>query len=259
MMYSQANIQPFSTQTIQELDPFRSVYQLQSGNAYPWYGAKAYTPRSPSATSFGKKKNSRKRKGSGTSKKKKAVAYCIRKNRVVKVYKKTGKTGRYYYDGKKVKKGQKCYKLKSKANAALKNKRPKRRKSSSSSNTKYYYVINGTKKKQPSWKKGYNKDGRPSCSKYDKELTCTPAKAGCKWTSSGCVNKFGSSFGAPYGRPVSPASGYNYTMSQYADNVSTPTNHLLGKITGTSAYSYPTNRPNYHFYDQNINNSGYGF
>ncbi len=259
-MYSQANIKPFSTQTIQELDPFRSVYQLQSGNAYPWYGAKAYNPfrraasppRSPSgSSSFGKKRKRKKsRKGSKkTSKKKKAVAYCIKKNRVVKVYRKTGKTGRYYYDGKKVKKGQKCYKLKSKAKAALKN-RPKRRKSSSSSNTKYYYVINGKNKKQPSWKKGYKKYRRPSCSKYDKELTCTPAKAGCKWTSSGCVNKFGSSFGAP---------AYNYTMSQYANNVSTPTNHLLGKITGTSAYSYPTNRPNYHFYDQNINNSGYGF
>ena len=65
-MYSQARtrIKPFSTQTIQELDPFRSVYQLQSGNAYPWYGAKAYTPsgraasppRTPSGSAFGKKR-----------------------------------------------------------------------------------------------------------------------------------------------------------------------------------------------------------
>ena len=143
----------------------------------------------------------------------------------------------------------------------MKNKRPKRRKSSSSSNTKYYYVINGKNKKQPSWKKGYVKYRRPSCSKYT-EATCEHTKDRCVWKEGKCINNYGfgrSSFGAPVGHAVSPASGYNYTMSQYADNVSTPTNHLLGKIAGTSAYSYPTNRPNYHFYEQKINNSGYGF
>ena len=91
-MYSQARtrIKPFSTQTIQELDPFRSVYQLQSGNAYPWYGAKAYTPsgraasppRSPSGSSFGKKKKKSRKGSKKTSKKKKkkpVAYYCIRK------------------------------------------------------------------------------------------------------------------------------------------------------------------------------------
>jgi len=250
-MYSLArtNVRPITTQSIQEkLDPFRSVYQLESGNSYPWYGAKAYQP-SETPSSFGKKR----------SKKKKPVAYCIKKNRVVGVYKKTGKKGRYYYNGTKVTKGKKCYKLKLKAKAALKNKRPKRRKSSSKSSRTYYYVIDKREKKQPSWKKGYNKTRRPACSKYT-AATCNHTQGRCRWTGSSCVSRFGQSrFGAPVGRPVSPASKYNYTLAQYADNAYTPTNHLLGKIAGTSAYSYPTNRPNYHFYEQRINDQGYGF
>lgn len=241
-MYNLArtDVRPITTQSIQEtLDPFRSVYQLQSGNSYPWYGAKAYQP------SFGKKK--RKKQNNN-----KAVAYCIKNNRVVGVYKKPGRKGRYYFNGTKVIKGKKCYKLKSKANAALKKKRPRRRKSSSRSSSTYYYVIDGREKKQSSWKKGYSKTRSPTCNKYYNELTCRHAKAGCKWTGT-CVNKFGQS------RFGSPASKYNYTLAQYADNASTPTDHLLGKISGTSAYSYPTNTQNYHFYTQRTNNSGYGF
>ena len=247
-MYNLARTDVRPIQSIQEtIDPFRSVYQLQSGNIYPWYGAKAYQP------SFGKKKKTKKKKNIN-----KAVAYCIKKNRVVGVYKKPGRKGRYYFNGTKVIKGKKCYKLKSKANAALKKNRPKRRKSSSRSSSTYYYVIDGREKKQP-WKKGYSKTRSPTCNKYKNELTCHPAKAGCRWTGSSCVNKFGSSrFGS--GTPqVSPASRYNYTLAQYADNASTPTDHLLGKIAGVSAYSYPTDTPNYHFYTQQTNNSGYGF
>lgn len=246
-MYNLArtDVRPITTQSIQEtLDPFRSVYQLQSGNSYPWYGAKAYQP------SFGKKKKRKKQNNN------KAVAYCIKKNRVVGVYKKPGRKGRYYFNGTKVIKGKKCYKLKSKANAALKKTRnSKRRKSSSRSTSSktYYYYIDGREKKQPSWKKGYSKTRSPSCNKYYNKETCLPAKAGCRWFGGSCVNKFGQS------RFGSPASKYNYTLAQYANNASTPTDHLLGKISGTSAYSYPTNTPNYHFYTQRTNNSGYGF
>lgn len=79
-------------------------------------------------SSFGKKKRRRlSRKGSKTKKKRRAIGYCVKKGRVVKIYKISTKAGRYYYDGKKVTKGKKCFKTKAKAKASLKKKIVKRR------------------------------------------------------------------------------------------------------------------------------------
>ena len=89
-----------------------------------------HTPLVPGyyQTSFGKKKRRRlSRKGSKTKKTRRAIGYCVKKGRVVKIYKISTKAGRYYYDGKKVTKEKKCFKTKAKAKASIKKKIVKRR------------------------------------------------------------------------------------------------------------------------------------
>ena len=102
-------------------------------------------------TSFGKKKRRRRlsRKGSKTKKTRRAIGYCVKKGRVVKIYKMSTKAGRYYYDGKKVTKGKKCFKTKAKAKASTKKKIIKRRRKRRSSfgswdNTQLTYCNPGT-------------------------------------------------------------------------------------------------------------------
>lgn len=101
-------------------------------------------------TSFGKKKRRRlSRKGSKTKKTRRAIGYCVKKGRVVKIYKMSTKAGRYYYDGKKVTKGKKCFKTKAKAKASIKKKIVKRRRKRRSSfgswdNTQLTYCNPGT-------------------------------------------------------------------------------------------------------------------
>lgn len=90
---------------------------------------------------FGKKRRRRRtttRRKSTKSKKKtakpKRCGYTIKgvgsRARIVGVYKKSGKTGKYYYGGKtKVRKGKTCYSKKTLANRALKRKKAKSSKS----------------------------------------------------------------------------------------------------------------------------------
>ena len=203
---------------------------------------------------FGKK---RKRKKKST-KTKKDAGWCIKKNSVVKVYKlktangKKWKKGKYYRDRKKVSSKVRCYKTKTKANAALNRKKRKRRRKSSKT---YYYVPYST----PSSRRGIR-----GCSSRYNPGSCG-SNPNCSWTGARCVRKgggtyqgptnihaFGSAFGS---NQINPTNKTNYQIYQWGNNSGTPSND----ITGISAYSYPTSGPNYRFYTQRDNYSGYGF
>ena len=85
-----------------------------------------------------RRKRKKSKVGSKTAGKKK-VGWCVKTtrkcgSRCVKVYKLKGKTGRYYYNGRKVPSSKCCYKTKAKADAArkrlIKKKKTKRKSSS---------------------------------------------------------------------------------------------------------------------------------
>lgn len=160
-----------------------------SMSGFPWFRGEnpAYV------NLFGKKEKKKK----NTSKKEKA-GWCLNKNgRIVRVYKikkKNGKgfkKGRYFSNGKKVPKGTKCNRLKSKV---IKRKKRKEKKEKlyivyNSSRTKRNNIPLSVSKSRAVYRSNLRKNDkggyrRLPCNKYT-QATCGGK---CHWTGSSCVN-----------------------------------------------------------------------
>lgn len=246
--------------------PYSSLYTLHtnnrtSGGSYPWMGGIGVPRRVPAgnrrqherqrilavrprnAPRFGKKRFVDQR-----HRKKTAAGWCVVRGRVKQVYRFKGLAGRRYYDLKKVPKGKKCFKLKSKAMKFL-SKQTKPRKGTTRRRT----TRKGTRKG-----KNINKQTFSYSTKHKSKRSCE--NAGYYWNGKTCMPvyfKKRSRFGA-----VNPTNRFNYRTYQYANNLGTPTERQLRRISGTPAYAYPLasgprSGRNYRY--RLLPSSGYGF
>lgn len=273
-----------ANQELAYVSPYSKINVLRTGTTtqggyYPWYGDSSSgmgvpyynkigafmpTSRFGVSSSFGKKKP--KRKSVPT---KKHTGWCIKKKRVVKVYKVKGLSGKRYYDKKKVPKRTRCYKTKREAQNA----KGTRKRKYSKKTGKYYYVYNydnlGTGGRSRH-RHNAGKLGGTGCSRRYNQEDCG-SNPNCKWEYGRCSTRgrggHTSSYQGPmnkqgFGRVVNPANRYNYQVQQYATNVGTPTVKQMHSIAHTPAYQYPVGSMvggNQTWYTPSQNLSGYGF
>ena len=233
--------------------------------------------------SFGKKKRRRKKtakrrkktakRRKKTSKKtpmKKHTGWCIKKRRVVKVYKIKGLVGRRFYDKKKVPKRTRCYKTKAAAQRAIGTRKRKRKYNRRTH--KYYWVYDYNDVGTGGRSRHRHNAGRlggTGCSRRYNQSDCS-SNPNCKWEYGRCSTRGGgghtSSYQGPmnkqgFGRVVNPANVLNYQYQQYANNVATPTVGQIGMISQTPSYAYPvkSGMSNSAWYVPKQNFGGYGF
>lgn len=191
-------------------------------------------------TNFGKKPKRR-------TSLKEHIGWCVKKGRIVKVYKYKGLTGKRFSDKKKLPKGRRVYKTKQAAQNA--------RKRTTRTKTEKIYVYY----KKPKFSRtGYLRN--TSCSGRTNEGDCG-SKPGCEWTGNSCRKAEGV-YQGPVNRQgfgLIPANRYNYQLQQYATNEGTPTMQQLGRIGQIPSWSYPTYMNNSAWFVPRNNLSGYGF
>ena len=260
------------------LSPYASIYELKTGNRYPWLGASStglgVTPTKNQlgvVSKFGRKRRRRK----STPKKKKHVGYTLKKGRVVKVYKIAGLKGRRYSNRNKLPKGKRVYKNKSQV---PKNKKPITRRRTSKTQRKrrsrkrreriLWDIYDNTQSLSGS---RYERTGRRTtpCYKRHIEGDCW-ANPNCEWTGISCRKNTGGSRSGPM-KPIdyltfgsgmiNPTVGANYSLMQYATNSATPTLTKMEEIAGFPAYPVPqvTQMKNYSTYETMNNTTGMGF
>ncbi len=278
-----------ANQELAYTSPYSGINVLRTGTAtqggyYPWYGDTpsgigvpyydgrgAFRPintpgaRGMRSSQFGKKKPSRKKQ----TPTKKHTGWCIKKRRVVKVYKIKGLSGKRYYDKKKVPKRTRCYKTKREAQNAKGTRKRKRKYNKKTGKYTYVYTIEPTSGHSRSANSHWN---RSRCAGRS-EANCG-SNPNCGWSAGQCYNKSGggnryqgpmgpNGFGrSSFGRVVNPANRYNYQSQQYATNVGTPTVKQMYSIAHTPAYQYPVGSMvggNQTWYTPKQNLSGYGF
>jgi len=231
---------------------------------------------------FGYRKKKRKRKGH------KATGWCVKKGRVVRIYKFKGLVGRRYYNRNKVPKGKRCYKTKAAATKASKKgkrrttrKRKYKRKRRSYSPKRRYYYYYRKKPSSTNHKGEKQRRGRVTASalqshiaskrggKYSRPkhttsggcrgknvMRCQRDKR-CTWKSGeGCKMKRNS-----FGMSVNPANRVNYQYEQYATNAGTPTIDQMRNVAHVPTYGYPmqSGMSNLTTYNVKNNLSGMGF
>jgi len=193
------------------------------------------------------------------------VGYCIKKDRIVKVYHAKGKgKQRFYYDKTKVPKNQVCYKTLAKAKTAYYSKPRKgsRRRSGSfyyrkprlgrvvilplrkvarkiiPAKTKIIKLHRHAEKLKNYYSGGSGSSGSSNKCSHKSASECM-ASPNCSWTGTSCKTS-GFGFGMP-------SNAKNYQLFQQATNAGTPTKKQLYTVGDG------------HFYVAEDNLSGYGF
>lgn len=195
-----------------------------------------------------------------TKKTKKHIGYAVIKNRVLKVYKISGLSGKRLYNRKKLPVKKKFFTTKRMA-IQYKNKLLKIKKKIIEKRKKK--TVKRTKKITKKITK--RKNSNRLCRSRTSESECCSDPT-CKWTHNRCIHKPRRTYEGPrnyhkFGKSINPAVGTNYTLFQYSTNASTPTVNQLQEIQGLDSYSYPVRNgmENHRFYTQKNNLSGMGF
>lgn len=301
-----------ANQELARINPYSGWHTLNVGNTYPWLGSSstgmgvpyptsrkeigAFIPTgAPGArlahfgqckckeckcnSSFGKKKTKHRTKKVKLHKKKKHTGWCIKKKKVVKVYKVKGLVGRRYYNNKKVPKRTRCFKTKEAAQRAI----GKRKRKYNRKTKKYYWVYDSPYSVRRSYgrsRRANNAENRVNRSynhgiwrKYDCDRNPNKIWVGPANSNGYCKTRdqSGGAYHGPlgpggfgksrFGRVVNPANRLNYQYQQYATNVGTPTVGQMGMISNVPAYSYPvrSGMSNSAWYVPKQNFGGYGF
>jgi len=189
----------------------------------------------------------------------KLAGYCIKNNRIVKVYSARGKgNARYYHNKTKVPKGKRCYPTAAKARAACAN-----CSSSSSRKSKPRKRKKSTKKRKRSYSPRKKKlklivlrripwrlvpRNRPiinlrpvpqNCSCSGKSLGSCMATPGCYWANGRCIcSSSSSNFGQS-------SVATNYQLYQQGNNSGTPTAKQLYSIGDGNIYVPENNLSGY--------------